>query len=65
MSLEVNALSFCIFRHIYDIQKQHYPSKTILIGSTHVIKPNTFLQEIQNGVNQLNPLTDYSDITVD
>ena len=65
MSLEVNAMSFFIFRHIYDIQKQHYPSKTILIGSTHVIKPNTFLQEIQNGVNQLNPLTDYSDITVD
>ena len=54
-----------IFRHIYDLQQRHYPSKTILIGSTHVIKPTTFLQEIQNGVNLLNPCTDYSDITVE
>ena len=53
------------FRHIYDLQQRHYPSKTIMIGSTHIIKPNTFLQEIQNGVNALNPCTDYADITVE
>ena len=53
------------FRHIYDLQQRHYPSKTIMIGSTHIIKPNTFLQEIQNGVNVLNPCTDYADITVE
>ena len=53
------------FRHIYDLQQRPYPSKTIMIGSTHIIKPNTFLQEIQNGVNVLNPCTDYADITVE
>jgi len=60
----IGGITHSEIKHINDIQKQ-YPTKTILIGSTHVIKPNSFLQEIQNGVNQLNPLTDYSDITVD
>lgn len=39
-------------RHIQQLHKKHNPSRNILIGSTHVITPTSFLQELAAGAQE-------------
>ena len=39
-------LFFFFFRHIQQLHEKHFPSRKVMIGSTHIITPGSFLREI-------------------